>query len=141
MQFSTIIISLVAAATTAFAQGVTTASYDTVYDTASLSTLALACSDGINGLSTKGYSTIGALPRFPMVGAASPVTGWNSPNCGGCYSLTFGSTTINIIAIDRAVDGFVLSRGALDALTGGQAVALGRVNVTWAPAPKSACGL
>lgn len=38
----------------------------------------VACSDGANGLETKGYSTLGSLPNFPYVGGAPAVTGWNS---------------------------------------------------------------
>lgn len=141
MQFSTIIISLVAAATTAFAQTAATASYDTTYDIASLSTLSVTCSDGQNGLYTKGYSTLGSLPKFPFVAAMSTIDGWNSPNCGKCYALTYLTRTINVIAVDRAVEGVVLSRAALDALTDGQATALGRVGVTWVEVASSVCGL
>lgn len=137
MQLSTIIFSLVAAATTALA---VTASYDTNYDNASLSTLSLACSDGVNGLYTKGYPTIGSLPNSQNVGAVDAVSGWNSPNCGKCYAVTYGSTTINIIAIDYAASGLVLSEAAMNTLTGGQAVALGRVEVTYAETTESACG-
>lgn len=144
MQFSAVIISLVAAATTAFAQGATTASYDTTYDTSSLSTLNLACSDGQNGLSTKGYPTLGNVPGYPFVAASSTIAGWNSLNCGKCYAVTYQTATttktINVTAVDRATAGFVLSRAAMDALTGGQAASLGRVTVTWAEAPQSACG-
>lgn len=140
MQFSTIVVSLIAAATTAFAQNTATVAWEGSYDNGSLSTSNVACSDGINGLSTKGYATLGALPKFPFVGASSQVSGWNSDKCGKCYSVTYGPTTINIIAVDRSVDGFVLSKAAMDALTGGQAAALGRVTATWAEAPQSACG-
>lgn len=141
MQFSTILISLVAAATTAFAQTPATASYDTTYDTVSLPTLNVACSDGQNGLFTKGYSTLGNLPRFPFVAAMSTIAGWNSPNCGKCYALTYLTRTINVIAVDRAVAGVVLSRAAMDVLTDGQATALGRVSVTWVEVAGSVCGL
>lgn len=144
MQFSVVIISLVAAATTAFAQGAATVSYDPTYDTASLSTLNLACSDGQNGLATKGYSTLSSIPGYPYIAASSTIAGWNSSNCGKCYAMTYQTETttktINVTAVDRATTGFVLSRAAMDALTGGQATSLGRVTVTWAEAPQSACG-
>lgn len=128
MQFSTILLTLVSAATSALA---VTAAYDTTYDTSSLSTLVLACSDGVNGLYTKGYQTLGSVPNYPYVGAVETVAGWNSANCGKCYSVTYGSTTIKVTAVDHAASGFVLSLAALNALTGGQGVALGRVDVTY----------
>lgn len=140
MQFTTIIFSIISAAATVFAAS-GTAAYDTTYDTASLSTLSIACSDGLNGLNTKGYPTLGALPRFPNVGASSEVASWNSPNCGKCYAITWQSNTINVIAVDHAVEGWVLSRAALDKLTNGNAVMVGRFPVTWAPTAQSNCGL
>lgn len=139
MQFTTIIFSILSAAATAFAAS-GTAAYDTTYDTASLSTLSIACSDGINGLNTKGYPSLGSLPRFPRVGASAEVGGWNSPNCGKCYTITWGTRSINVIAVDHANEGWVLSRAALDELTGGLAVMIGRFPVTWVPAAQSSCG-
>lgn len=139
MQFTTIIFSILSAAATAFAAS-GTAAYDTTYDTVSLSTLSIACSDGINGLNTKGYPTLGSLPRFPRVGASAEVGGWGSTNCGKCYAVTWQTKTINVIAVDHAGEGWVLSRAALDELTGGLAVMLGRVPVTWVSVPQSACG-
>ncbi|KAH8155764.1 uncharacterized protein LAJ45_00774 [Morchella importuna] len=102
MQFSTILLTLVSAATSALA---VTAAYDTTYDTSSLSTLVLACSDGVNGLYTKGYQTLGSVPNYPYVGAVETVAGWNSANCGKCYSVTYGSTTIKVTAVDHAASG------------------------------------
>lgn len=142
MQFSTAIVSLMAMAAGAFAQVATTASYDPVYDTSSLSTLSVTCSDGTNGLYTKGYQTLGALPGFPRVGAIETVTQWNSPNCGKCYKVTWTDTgaSINIIGVDRATSGIVLSLGALNELTGGQGVNLGRVNVSYVETAATDCG-
>lgn len=144
MQFTTVILSILSAAATAFAAS-GTAAYDTTYDTGSLSTLSIACSDGINGLNTKGYPTLGSLPGFPRVGASSEVAGWGSSNCGKCYTITWQpdgapAKSINVIAVDHAGEGWVLSRGALDQLTGGLAVMVGRFPVTWTPAPQSSCG-
>lgn len=141
MQFSTVVISLVAAATTAFAQISDTVAYTSTYDDPNLSTLNLACSDGINGLATKGYPTLGSLPKFPFIAASSQIAGWNSVNCGKCYAVTYGTKTVNVIAVDRAVNGFVMSKGAMDELTGGQAAMLGRIQANWVEAPASACGL
>ena len=115
--------------------------YDTVYDSAAQSTLVTSCSDGINGLYTKGYPTLGSLPTFPRVGAASTVAGWNSPNCGKCYRITWNGKSINVIAVDHAASGFVLSRAAMDQLTGGLATQLGRINADYTEVPASNCGM
>jgi len=54
---------------------------DDVYSQASNSLSGVACSDGANGLLTKGYKTFGDLPDFPHLGGSSDVS-WNSPECG-----------------------------------------------------------
>lgn len=114
--------------------------YDNVYDNKEQSTSTLACSNGNNGLLTKGYSTIGALPTFPNVGGAPTIEGWNSVNCGACYGITYNGKTIYVIGVDKSIGRFVLSQEALDTLTGGQAVGLGHVSATYAPAPQQSCG-
>ena len=53
-----------------------------VYDPGTQSLSTMACSDGSNGLLTKGYNFLGDLPTFPNIGGCSVVTSWNSPNCG-----------------------------------------------------------
>ncbi|PWW76094.1 Cerato-platanin [Tuber magnatum] len=142
MQFSTAIVSLLAMAASTFAQVATTAGYDRVYDNGSLSTLSLACSDGPNGLFSKGYPTLGSLPGFPLVGAIETISGWNSPNCGKCYKVTYTATgaSINIIGVDSAARGIVMSLGALDQLTGNLGEAVGRVDVTYVETARTDCG-
>ncbi|ROV88629.1 hypothetical protein VMCG_10319 [Cytospora schulzeri] len=136
--FSKIISTLfLAAAATAV-----TVSYDTGYDDASRSLTAVSCSDGTNGLITKyGYSTQGSLPDFPYVGGADVIAGWNSASCGTCWQLTYGGRTINVLAIDHAASGFNLAEAAMNELTNGQAVALGRVDATAVQVAVSECGL
>jgi Cerato-platanin len=114
--------------------------YDTTYDNSSESINSVACSDGTNGLGTKGYPTLGAVPGFPLVGGAPTIAGWNSPSCGACYAITYGSTTIYVTAVDAATDSFVLSQQAMDRLTNNQAVALGHVTATYAVADAASCG-
>ncbi|CAL1716484.1 unnamed protein product [Somion occarium] len=70
-------------------------SYDQVYDQSSNSLATVACSDGSNGLLTKGFTTFGSLPSFPNIGGAPAVGGWNSPACGTCWRLAFNGTSIN----------------------------------------------
>src|SRR5690606_37519452 len=102
-------------------------SWDPAYDSASRSTLTLACSDGPNGLYTKGYHTLGAVPGFPNVGGSPTVAGWNSPNCGKCYRLSYKQYSLKVRVVDTGANGFNLSKQALNALTGGQAEQLGRI--------------
>lgn len=52
-----------------------TLAYDPVYGNPSTSTLATECSDGQNGLYTKGYPTLGSLPSFPRVATVPDVLG------------------------------------------------------------------
>ena len=118
-----------------------TVSYDAGYSDASRSLAAVACSDGSNGLLTKGYSTQGSLPSFPNIGGASVIAGYNDANCGTCYALTYNGVTINVLAIDHAGTGFNIATEAMNTLTGGQAVQLGRVEADYQKVDVSACGL
>lgn len=123
-----------------------TLSYDAEYDNASRSLAQVACSDGVNGLMTAGFSTLGNLPKFPFVGGTDNVAGWNSPQCGTCWKLTYtdgkGVTrSINVLAVDHASAGWNVATKAMNALTGGQAIPLGRINVSQVKVAKSQCGL
>jgi hypothetical protein len=140
MQFTTAFITLLTFAAGALAGTPTQVRYDTTYDTSSLSTLSLACSDGVNGLYTKGYQTLGALPNFPNVGAAATVAGWNSANCGACYKLYYNGNTVYVTAVDSSSGaGFVLSKAAMNSLTNNQAEMLGTVTASYAPVAASFC--
>ncbi|OAX36006.1 eliciting plant response-like protein [Rhizopogon vinicolor AM-OR11-026] len=140
MKFASGIFSIVAMALSVLAQ-TESLSYDTTYDDSTLSLDYVACSDGPNGLITKGYTTLGSLPDFPYVGGAYTVTGWDSAYCGTCYNVTYGETTIAVLAVDTASEGFNLSEEAMNALTDGEAVFLGRVDVTAVEVDASVCGL
>lgn len=137
MQFS-LPTTLFAILTTASA---ITVSYDTGYDDGSRSLADVSCSDGTNGLLTKGFTTQSSLPTFPRIGGASTIAGWNDANCGTCYTLTYNGVSINVLAIDHAAEGFNIAQEAMDTLTGGQAVQLGRVDAAWVEVDKSVCGL
>ncbi|KAB8300521.1 hypothetical protein EYC80_000683 [Monilinia laxa] len=137
MQFPTL-AALLTLATTSTA---ITVSYDVGYDDASRSLAVVSCSDGTNGLLTKGYTTQGSLKNFPNIGGASTIAGWNDANCGSCYQLTYNGNSINVLAIDHAGEGFNLGKTALNTLTGGQAEALGRIDAGWVQVDKSVCGL
>lgn len=143
MKFSLIFSSLAVLLTPIHAQ--LTASYDTQYDNSSQSLSTVACSDGPNGLLTRGFTTFGSLPNFPLIGGAPAVTGYDSPGCGTCWELTYVnaqgiSTSINILAIDVATD-YNIALEAMNELTDNQATFLGRVPVTAISVAPSACGL
>ncbi|KAI1203618.1 EC5 protein [Nemania serpens] len=138
MQLSNILSFLsLAAATSAI-----TVAYDQGYDTAGRSMTAVSCSDGTNGLITRyGWQTQGAIPRFPYIGAAAAVTGWNSPGCGTCWRLTWNGRSVTVLAVDHAAAGFNIALKAMNDLTNGQAVALGRIDATAVQVAASACGI
>ncbi|EGN96312.1 hypothetical protein SERLA73DRAFT_76289 [Serpula lacrymans var. lacrymans S7.3] len=119
--------------------------YDETYDNAALSLDYVACSDGVNGLISKGYTTLGSLPTFPNVGGVFAVTGWDSTACGSCWDVTYtsptGTTNLLVTAVDTGADGFNLSLEAMNTLTNGEAVFLGNVTVTATEVAPSQCGL
>ncbi|KAG6886462.1 hypothetical protein C0992_003845, partial [Termitomyces sp. T32_za158] len=129
----------------AFTLGVTV-SYDQTYDNAGVSLTTVACSDGPNGLITRGFSTFGSLPHFAHIGGAAAVEGWDSVNCGSCWDLTYTnaqgvSKTISVLAIDHTDAGFNIALSAMNDLTGNQATFLGRVDATAVQVDPSVCGL
>jgi hypothetical protein len=140
MKFASCVVAFMAMALPVLAQ-TESLSYDTTYDNSALSLDYVACSDGPNGLITKGYTTLGQLPTFPNVGGVYTVTGWDSASCGTCYEVTYGNNTLAVLAVDTASEGFNLSEEAMNTLTGGEAVFLGRVSVTAVEVAASVCGL
>jgi len=122
-----------------------TVNYDPVYDNPNKSLTAVACSDGENGLITKGYENFGDLPNFPYIGAAYAVEGYNSASCGSCWELTYTESdkttkTIYVTAIDHADQGFVIAETVLKHLGGQDAVDAGHINVTARGVAESNCG-
>jgi len=121
-------------------------SFDTVYDNKAQSLNTVACSTGSNGLVTAGFTTFGSLPTFPNIGGAPAITGFNDPDCGSCWNLTFTNSkgakkSVVITAIDVSTPDFNIGETAMNTLTGGQAVQLGRVPITATRLAASACGL
>jgi hypothetical protein len=115
--------------------------YDTVYDNPNTSLSTVACSDGSNGMLTKGYTTFGSLPSFPNIGSAQAVAGWNSPACGSCWQISYGGKLIYFTAIDHADNGFVTSSKAMNTLTKQQAQNLGVIDANATQVSGSSCGL
>ncbi|KAI0028814.1 Sm1 [Vararia minispora EC-137] len=136
--FFSAILALAAAAAAATSQ----VRYDNTYDNAKGSLDTVACSNGPNGIETRyGYKKFGDLPTFPNIGAASAIAGYNSPACGSCWKLTYGSKSIIVTAIDHAGTGFNIAEAAMNTLTGGHAVEFGVVNVTSTQVAANQCGL
>jgi len=119
------------------AQTTTPLSYDNNYDNGDLPLSAVACS---NAPSLVNYSTLGSLPAYPNIGGVYTVSS-DSAACGACYAVTYGEETVYILAVDVSQSGFTVSQAAMDTLTGGQAVALGRVDVSFVTVDPSACKL
>lgn len=117
-------------------------SWDSGYDDAGRSLATVACSTGDNGLMTKyNWSTQGDVANFPYIGGSDAVSGWNSPNCGTCWAVTYNDKTIHVLAVDRAQQGLNIALAAMNDLTNGRAVEVGRVEATVTQAPLSSCGL
>ncbi|KAK4645720.1 hypothetical protein QC761_0035420 [Podospora bellae-mahoneyi] len=128
--------------TLAAAASATTVSYDIGYDDPNRSLESVACSDGMNGLIWKyGWKKQGDVRNFPFIGGAQAVAGWNSPNCGTCWSATWNGNTIYVLAIDHTGSGLNLGLRGMDALTNGHGQELGRVDAVVAQVPISRCGL
>jgi hypothetical protein len=138
MKLSATVISLVASFSVVSAVSV---GYDSVYDNSQNSLSTVACSDGANGMLTKGFTTFGSLPSFPNIGAAQAVAGWNSSACGSCWQLSYGKKSITITAIDHSDNGYVVSLEAMNFLTNGQAQNLGIINARATQVDKSNCKL
>ena len=121
--------------------------FDQVFDNPDRPMTSVACSDGKNGLITrKGWRTLGNAPKSVYVGGAPAVAGWNSPNCGTCWQLTYTDAkkapkSITVLAVDQSASGFVIGRNAMNTLTGNQAMKLGRVNVQATQIDASKCGI
>ena len=140
MKFTSLALTLLAAVSTTLAATVTV-SYDETYDNANGQLTTVACSDGPNGLITKGYDTFGSLPHFPNIGGTAAVAGWNSAQCGSCWQLTYNGKSINVLAIDHTDAGFNIALEALNTLTNNQGTFLGRINATATQVASSVCGL
>jgi hypothetical protein len=117
--------------------------FNSFYDNGAQSLNNVACSNGDNGLVTKGYTTFDSLPTFPYVGAGYTVHNWNSPECGSCWQLTYPDTGVTIYAtvIDTVYSGFDLSEEAVNVLTEGNAEQFSFINVDSTEVDPSYCGL
>jgi len=146
MKFSTLFVPFALAILNPSMTLAAKVTYDSTYDNRGGSLTTIACSDGSNGLINRGFHTFGDLPKFPHIGGADVIAGWNSANCGTCWALTYTNAqgtkkTINVLAIDVATSGFNIALSAMNELTNGNAVQFGSVDVTSTKVDPSVCGL
>lgn len=118
--------------------------YDTAYTNPNSSLSNVACSNGANGLLTKGYTTFGSIPSFPNIGGV-PGGVWNSTLCGSCWSLKYATpsgsqTTVYITAVDNSYT-FNISPEAFGELTDGTGFEAGKVKVRALRVPSRKCGM
>lgn len=119
-----------------------TVTWDVGYDNPDRTLENIACSDGPNGLIQKyGWTSQGQIARFPYIGGAEAVEGWNSNNCGTCWSVTFTGRTVFVLAVDHTGHGLNIGLKAMDDLTGGNAVFYGKVDAVVNQVPLQNCGL
>lgn len=119
-----------------------TVSYDQGYDNAARPLTDVACSDGVNGVMWKyNWNVQGDIKNFPFIGGSAAIGGWNSPNCGTCWEASWGGKTIHVLAIDHAGSGLNIGLNAMQALTNGRAVELGRVEAQVTQVGLDKCGL
>ena len=140
MKAYTLLSAIALFATSVVAQSTQTVSYDQTYDNAGGSTDTVSCSTGPNGLAGR-FPTFGSFPQFPNIGGAAAVSGFGSAECGTCWQLTYNGNSVNVLAIDHAANGFNIALEAMNTLTDGNAVFLGRVNAEVTQVAASACGI
>ena len=87
------LVSIIALFVVPFSVSATRISLEPVYDQGAQSLATVSCSDGPNGMLTKGYNVFGDLPTFPRIGGSSAVASWNSPNCGSPHFTEFNFVT------------------------------------------------
>jgi hypothetical protein len=145
MKLTSTIISLAALVSVAYAD-TEPVRPNSFYDNPQTSMNKVACSNGANGLVTKGYPTFGSLPSFPFIGGAFAIGAWNSTECGSCWQLTYPATgvTVHLTAIDTVFSGFDVSDETMNILTNGKTVQPGEggeIFVQATQVAESSCGL
>ncbi|KAF8259561.1 Cerato-platanin [Lactarius quietus] len=143
MKFTSTIIALAALFSVAAAATTEPLRDNSFYDNGQQSLNNVACSNGANGLVTKGFTDFASLPTFPNVGGVFAVGAWNSPDCGSCWEVTYPGTgvTIYVTAIDTVYSGFDVSQASMNTLTNGEANQFSSINVEATQVPASYCGL
>ncbi|KAI9000591.1 cerato-platanin-like secreted protein [Trametes punicea] len=147
MQFFAILISALSLAAATLGAPNTSGSgtstwqvtFDPVFDNKSNSLNKVACSNGHNGLESKGYTTFGSLPD-QWIGGVQAIAGWNSPNCGTCWQISYNNVTINMLAVDHTDSGVNVGEVAMNKFTNGHAVQRGVIHAHVKEVDPSNCG-
>ena len=146
MKFTAIFSALAALSLpwVALAQSTVKVTYDVYYKNSTFPLESTACSNGVNGLVTRGYPTLGSLPTYPNTTGLPGLT-WNSTLCGTCWTVTYtfsnGTTTeVTVTAIDAA-DTFNMSPQAFGYLAGIDGYEAGSVEATATQVAASKCGM
>ena len=141
MQLRRTALYLLAIASTAIA---TTAivTYSPIYDEPNTPTSSLACPVNGGGLPVA-CKTLSCIPAFPLIGGSDLVSGagWNDPECGTCWTLSYEGNSVNILVLDTASVGFNISQEAFEPPGGQAAVEAGSLVATIQQTPASECGL
>ncbi|KAI5282751.1 hypothetical protein KEM54_002626 [Ascosphaera aggregata] len=141
MQFSLVSMFCLASAALAAPASILSVTYDRTFDNAHTPISTLACSDGENGLLNHGWTFLGQVPSFPRVAGISAISGWNSPNCGTCWKVTYNGTSVRVLGVDVAGHGVNMGLKTMNRLTNHQAESLGEVQATVEQVHVNECGL
>lgn len=128
----------------ALAQSTVKVTYDLNYKNSTVPLNSTACSNGVNGLETRGYPTLGSLPTYPNTTGIPGLT-WNSTLCGSCWTLSYtfsnGTTTkVTVTAVDAAST-FNMAPQPFGFLAGIDGYEAGSVQATAIQVAASECGL
>ena len=113
-------------------------SYDTTYDNFTAPVATLSCSANLTAL---GFTDLGSLPGFPYVGGSFAVSANGSTGCARCWELSFNGSSVNVLTVDYADEGFNVAKAAMNGLTGGDAKELGVLIAKAVEIDVSECGM
>lgn len=113
-------------------------SYDTAYDNFTAPVTSLACSANLTAL---GFTDLGSLPGFPYVGGSSAVSANGSTGCATCWELSFNGSSVNVLVVDHADEGFNVAKAAMNGLTAGDAKEVGVLMAKAVEVDVSDCGM
>jgi hypothetical protein len=145
MQLTAVFTSLIALATAVSASPAPrgliqyNVRYDATYDNPNGLISGVACSNGVNGLNTRGYVHFSDLPTFPNLAAWQGIS-WNSTECGSCWKITHNGVSVLVTAIDRSGDGFNVAEETFKELNNND-LGPGSFSANAVQVPAHECGL
>ncbi|KAH9926175.1 Cerato-platanin, partial [Fomitopsis serialis] len=78
---------------------------------------------------------------FPYIGGSAMVSANGSTGCVTCWELSYNESSVNVLVVDYAEDGFNLAKAAMNGLTGGDAQKLGILWATAVEVDVTECGM